>query len=147
MELTINFENWPELYHKLNEMIRGLPTIATPTQPSDPVPTAKATENIVPQLQPAMQASVAPDQRPVTVFPGMPVTPTQATVPAAPAAMPTTYTPEQINAACTPLIDAGRYGELKQIISEQFGVSGISVMTAEQLAQFVTIIRGMGALI
>lgn len=111
---------------------------ALPDVPAAAPTTSATSAPVVPPQPPSIpafdtQAHVTPPQAPA------------APATAAPAATPTIYTPEQVNAACAPLIDAGRVAELKAILKDQFGVNSLQVMTPEQLAEFVVVVRGLGA--
>ena len=105
----------------------------------------------------ALQAQNSPVSSPI-VQPVMPtqnvqtvdsVTPVQQTAPinpvqTAPVAQPQTYTIEQIQTACAPLMDAGKQQELVGLLA-QFGVQSLPQLPKEQYGAFATALRGLGA--
>lgn len=77
------------------------------------------------------------------------VTPMQQTAPikpvqTTPVAQPQTYTIEQIQTACAPLMDAGKQQELVGLLA-QFGVQSLPQLPKEQYGAFATALRGLGA--
>lgn len=62
----------------------------------------------------------------------------------APVAQPQTYTIEQIQTACAPLMDAGKQQELIGLLA-QFGVQALPQLPKEQYGAFATALRGLGA--
>lgn len=116
----------------------------------DTVDTAPA-----PQVQQSAPIQNAPTQNaPVQAVPisrptpaAAPIQPAPAaapTQPAAPVAQPCTYTIGQIQAACAPLMDAGKQAELVGLLA-QFGVQSLPQLSADQLGPFATALRGLGA--
>lgn len=104
-------------------------------------------------VQPQIQA--APVQAPITSAPvqapiSAPVTqavqaPAAAPLPVqAPISAARTYTIEEIQAACAPLMDAGKQAELVGLLA-QFGVQSLPQLTADQFGAFATALRGLGA--
>ncbi len=77
-----------------------------------------------------------------------PAPPTPSVTPPAPAAAPTAPTPnytlEQLAAACTPLLDAGRREELAGLLA-QFGVVALPQLPKEKYGEFATALRQLGA--
>lgn len=61
-----------------------------------------------------------------------------------PVAAPCTYTIEQIQTACAPLMDAGKQQELVNLLA-QFGVQSLPQLPPGQYGAFVTALRGLGA--
>ena len=141
---------------------------AEPVAPVLPEPT------IVPRLELALNdgtfvpAPLDPPQAPVpnsTNYPappsappaGWPMTPAQfASAQQAaqstlqgPVAMPTaaapTYSLEQLAVAATPLVDAGRGPELRNLLTGKYGVSAMTMLSKEYYGAFAMDLRAMGA--
>lgn len=120
----------PELVAALNNLATALQNSGTNAGQSPSVATPQP-------LQPATQQLVP------TVAPTTPTTP-PATVPQpAPTTVPE-YTQEQLARAATPIVDAGKAEELRNLLA-QFGVMAITELTKEQYGSFATALRGMGA--
>lgn len=104
-----------------------------------------------PVQQPALANAVPVQQSTPTVPVQQPI-PVQQTAPAinstpiqfAPVAQPCTYTVEQIQTACAPLMDAGKQQELVNLLA-QFGVQSLPQLPKEQFGAFATALRGLGA--
>ncbi len=123
----------------------------TPTAPVIPAPTRSTV------VTPPMTAPVTP-LAPVPMAPAAPVTPAAAvpTAPVAPAPVPTapvapvvptgapTYTLEQIAAAGTALVDAGKMDALLALLG-RYGVDSITKIKPEQYGAFATDLRTLGA--
>lgn len=166
MELKITIDATPMLLAALKPFAGMLCSLSTPTQhtrmstinqPPEAIGTTVAAPTMsIPQPLPPMQVTppapvvVAPVM-PVPIAPAVTVKPTVPAAPPspkpAPAAVPSTYTPEQINAACKPLMDAGRLGELRDILNKEFGVTSLKQMDAEQLTKYAQRVRELGALL
>lgn len=150
MEITVKIEA-PELasaIRSLAEAIGGqaknIPCQA-PVAPTSNAPTFVPVQQPV-QTQPPMQQPV---QQPVqTQQPGFdPVTGAATLAGQVPGSVPTTaqtYTMEQIAVAATQLVDAGRRGELVELLA-QFGVQALTALPKEQYGAFATHLRAKGA--
>lgn len=89
-----------------------------------------------------------------TAQPAPPVAPAQVPVSAAPAATPPVqaapvaaapqYTPEMIQLATAPLIDAGKGEQLKGLLAK-YGVMRVSDISMNALGAFATDLRALGA--
>lgn len=122
-------------------------------QPSPAVPAIPAYQpaSTIPTYQ--QPAPAAPISQPAPVAP--PVTPYASTTPAAPNApavpapesLPTTaptYTLNQLSAAGTQLVDAGRRQEVIDLI-HSYGVQMLQQIPPERYGEVATALRGMGA--
>lgn len=92
-------------------------------------------------------AAPATPQQPMQVQPmqPMPVAPTPAPQPAAvPVAGAPTYTMEQIMQAGATLMDAGRMDDLTALLGK-FNVQAVMDLNENQLGQFATELRALGA--
>lgn len=107
-------------------------------------PNVSQAQNI-PVSSPVVQ-SVIPTQNVQTAAPVVPVQQTAPINPiqTAPVAQPQTYTIEQIQTACAPLMDAGKQQELIGLLA-QFGVQALPQLPKEQYGAFATALRGLGA--
>lgn len=97
---------------------------------------------------PVMQQSAATPQYTPAAAPAIPLSQSQASAaPAAsfvPTAAPQTFTVEQLAAAASALVDAGRVGELQALLAK-YGVPGLPQLPPDQLGAFATDLRAMGA--
>lgn len=94
------------------------------TAPAQPVPTQQTAPVNMEQVQPA------------------PVTPPRGQTPV-PTAQPS-YTMEDLSKAGMTLMDSGRQGELRNLLT-QFGVQSLPELPKEQYGAFATALRGLGA--
>lgn len=109
-----------------------------PAVPNPPV-------NAVPVQPPVQQQLVPP--APVAPQPSIPVTaPAPQPVPAAaiPTAVPKQYTLPELQAACGPLMDAGKMDELSAII-QAFGVTSLMDLPADKYGELAVQLRALGA--
>lgn len=116
------------------------PVQAAPTQTA-PVQTAPV------QTAPVQAAPVqaAPVQAaPVQMAPIQTAPVQTAPVQTTPAVTSCTYSIEQIQSACAPLMDAGKQAELVGLLA-QFGVQSLPMLPPEQYGAFATALRGLGA--
>lgn len=127
MEIQMTISVSAELAKKITEILTAENAVPEPQ-----------TVHIAPAQSTVEQHSV-PDQN---VQPAPPVSVPIA--PIAPVAPPCTYTIEQIQTACAPLMDAGKQQELINLLS-QFGVQSLPQLPKEQYGAFATALRGMGA--
>lgn len=111
--------------------------------------TAKAAQPTAPQqpmqVQPQQpqQQMAAPLQQPLPTAPqAAPVT--QPAAAPVPIAQPPKYTVDQIMAAGATLMDAGKTNELLGLL-QRFGVQAVMDLKEEQLGQFATALRELGA--
>lgn len=144
MTMTVTFNSFDEMVdfaRSLTGQVHGTAVQPVPVQetsqtsvPTASVPTAPAAS--------APAASVAP----VPIAPATPAAVPTAPVTPAPA-VPTsthTYTPDELEKAAMPLMDAGKQQELIGLV-HQFGASSIPELRPEQYGAFATALRGMGA--
>ena len=118
---------------------------ATPVQTAPVQTTPVQTAPI--QTAPVQTASVqtAPVQTaPVQTAPVQTAPVQAAPVQMAPAVTSCTYSIEQIQSACAPLMDAGKQAELVGLLA-QFGVQSLPMLPPEQYGAFATALRGLGA--
>ena len=167
MDLNINvkikLDETPELLNTLTtfcEVVRAvapltmtahtvadIPTSAAPVEsrPLQPVPEPAQVIMQQPAAQPvAMQQPAA---QPVAMQqPAAQPVPIQHPAPAAavPTAAPKQYTLPEIQAACGPLMDAGKMNELAEVI-KSFGVASLMELPADQYGNLVIKLRALGA--
>lgn len=110
---------------------------AQPYQPSTPVSQPAPAQPSVPVSQPAPTTPYAPQAQQ-----GAPIN-QPAPTGTVPTAQPT-YSVDQLAVAATPLVDAGRGGELTQLL-QQFGVQALTQLPPERYGEFATALRGLGA--
>lgn len=109
-----------------------------PAVPNPPV-------NAVPVQLPVQQQLVPP--APAAPQPSIPVTaPTPQPAPAAviPTAAPKQYTLPELQAACGPLMDAGKMDELSAII-QAFGVTSLMDLPQNKYGELAVQLRALGA--
>ena len=109
-----------------------------PAVPNPPV-------NAVPVQPPVQQQLVPP--APVAPQPSIPVTaPAPQPAPAAviPTAAPKQYTLPELQAACGPLMDAGKMDELSAII-QAFGVTSLMDLPQDKYGELAVQLRALGA--
>lgn len=138
MEIQMTISVSAELAKKITELLTSENAVPEP-QTVHIAPAQSIVEQHsgpVQNVQPIPCASTVPAQSapPVSV----PI------APIAPAAPPCTYTIDQIQTACAPLMDAGKQQELINLLS-QFGVQSLPQLPKERYGAFATALRGMGA--
>lgn len=149
MDLNINvkikLDETPELLNTLTtfcEVVRAVAPLTMTAHTVADIPTSAAPVESRP-LQPAYE----PVQAQVTMQPpaAQPVQ-MQQTAPAAavPTAAPKQYTLPEIQAACGPLMDAGKMNELAEVI-KSFGVASLMELPADQYGNLVIKLRALGA--
>lgn len=109
-----------------------------PAVPNPPV-------NAVPVQPPVQQQLVPP--APVAPQPSIPVTapaPQPAPAAAIPTAAPKQYTLPELQAACGPLMDAGKMDELSAII-QAFGVTSLMDLPQDKYGELAVQLRALGA--
>lgn len=113
------------------------PLVAPVAQPTVPVQTASAVgaAAVTPVVPTAPVIPAAPIAAPVAPAPP---------VPNVPLAQPPQYTIDQIMAAGTTLLDAGKITQLQDLL-RSFGVQAVSDLKPEQYGAFATAMREMGA--
>ena len=98
------------------------------------------------QATPAPTAPPAAPETTVSAAPVAPATPAPASVP--PAAVPTadapTYTIEELQLACAPLMDANRMGEIQSVIAK-YGATSLLDIPKEQYGALAADLRALGA--
>lgn len=138
MEIQMTISVSAELAKKITELITAENAVPEPqTVHTAPVQNPAEQSSVpVQNVQPPAFENTVPVQSapPVSV----------PTAPIAPTAPPCTYTIEQIQTACAPLMDAGKQQELIGLLS-QFGVQSLPQLPKEQYGAFATALRGMGA--
>lgn len=135
MEIQMTISVSVELAKKITELLAAENAVPEPQ-----------TVHIAPVQNPVEQNSVPVQNiQPSTIVNTAPVQPAPPlSVPTAPTAPPCTYTIEQIQTACAPLMDAGKQPELIGLLS-QFGVQSLPQLPKEQYGAFATALRGLGA--
>ena len=117
---------------------------AVPNPPVNAVP-VQPPVNAVPVQPPVQQQLVPP--APVAPQPSIPVTaPAPQPAPAAviPTAAPKQYTLPELQAACGPLMDAGKMDELSAII-QAFGVTSLMDLPQDKYGELAVQLRALGA--
>ena len=103
------------------------PAVQTP----QPVPLAPVTQNAVPAAQQTPQMAVPTAQYTTPV--------------AAPTAAPT-YTITQLQTALAPLLDAGKVGQIQQLV-QSFGVNTLMEIPPARYGEFANGLRAMGGVL
>lgn len=127
---------------------------ATPSNPQDPTlaaPSAAPAPTGAPAAPPAGPTSAYPSNNPIPTAASLPGPAPQPAAPAgfpAGAPLPTSpgpqYTVDQIMAAGATLMDAGKAGELMNLLAS-FNVPAVTALKPEQLGAFATALRQLGA--
>lgn len=147
MDLNINvkikLDETPELLNTLTtfcEVVRAVAPLTMTAHTVADIPTSAAPVESRP-LQPVPEPAQVIMQQPAA----QPV-PIQHPAPAAavPTAAPKQYTLPEIQAACGPLMDAGKMNELAEII-KSFGVASLMELPADQYGNLVIKLRALGA--
>jgi len=137
MEFTITIRGLDAIASAITLLAQSKQGQAMTSVPAS-LPTATA-PIVTAVIQPPTQSAPAPIQTaPAPILTAPTVIPT---------AVPTstnTYSIPQLQQACAPLVDAGRQGELVQLINS-FGVQALTNIPLERLGEFATALRGMGA--
>jgi len=152
MEITVKIEA-PELASAIRTLaeaiggqVKNIPG-PIPTTPITAEFTAPMAQPVTAPVTPAPMTPTAPAMPlapPAT--PAMPLVQPPVPGPAA-GTVPTTaqtYTMEQLAVAATQLVDAGRRGELVNLLAA-FGVQALTALPKEQYGNFATQLRAMGA--
>ena len=150
MNIQMTITVTPEQAAKIAEILSDKNTAAETTVSQSPnAPMGTQTVQPVAPVQ-NVQPIVPVNPAPVSAIPN-PAAPINPTVPvntapiqSVPVAAPCTYTIEQIQAACAPLMDAGKQQELVNLLA-QFGVPSLPQLPPEQYGAFVTALRALGA--
>lgn len=147
MDLNINvkikLDETPELLNTLTtfcEVVRAVAPLTMTAHTVADIPTSAApveSRPLQPVPEPAQVIMQQPAAQPVQM---------QQTAPAAavPTAAPKQYTLPEIQAACGPLMDAGKMNELAEII-KSFGVASLMELPADQYGNLVIKLRALGA--
>ncbi len=147
MDLNINvkikLDETPELLNTLTtfcEVVRAVAPLTMTAHTVADIPTSAAPVESRP-LQPVPEPAQVIMQQPAA----QPV-PIQHPAPAAavPTAAPKQYTLPEIQAACGPLMDAGKMNELAEVI-KSFGVASLMELPADQYGNLVIKLRALGA--
>lgn len=147
MDLNINvkikLDETPELLNTLTtfcEVVRAVAPLTMTAHTVADIPTPAAPVESSP-LQPVPEPAQVTMQPPAA----QPV-PIQQPAPAAavPTAAPKQYTLPEIQAACGPLMDAGKMNELAEVI-KSFGVASLMELPADQYGNLVIKLRALGA--
>lgn len=129
-----------------------MPDAPRKAQPSETVSTPEKVyvDEPIP-AKPAQTASapIAPSAALETTVPAAPVAPaTPAPTSVPPAAVPTavapTYTVEELQVACAPLLDAGHMADLQQILTK-FGATSLLDVPKERYGALAAELRTLGA--
>lgn len=147
MDLNINvkikLDETPELLNTLTtfcEVVRAVAPLTMTAHTVADIPTSAApveSRPLRPVPEPAQVIMQQPAAQPV---------PIQHPAPAAavPTAAPKQYTLPEIQAACGPLMDAGKMNELAEVI-KSFGVASLMELPADQYGNLVIKLRALGA--
>lgn len=145
--ITVDFKDFMEMKEFARELladereitVRG-PMLQTPA------PAQTVAQQVPPPVQQPLATVTVPTQPPVTAPTPPPVTQPMP-IPVTPPVVPTTaasYTPDDLAKAAMTLMDAGRQGELMQLLAS-FGVESLPALPQTQYGAFATALRGMGA--
>jgi len=148
MNVTINITASPELLgvlHSLATAVSGVKLNQVETAPVQQAPAQQQTQQAPVQQAPVQQAPVQPpvQQPPMQQSTQQPTQTPDPLVSSVPTTAPT-YAMEQLAVAATQLVDAGRRGELLQLLGS-FGVQALTALPKEQYGNFATALRQMGA--
>ncbi len=147
MDLNINvkikLDETPELLNTLTtfcEVVRAVAPLTMTAHTVADIPTPAApveSRPLTPVSEPAQVTMQPPAAQPVAM---------QQPAPAAavPTAAPKQYTLPEIQAACGPLMDAGKMNELAEVI-KSFGVASLMELPADQYGNLVIKLRALGA--
>lgn len=142
VQININGADATEALSELAALAKGISS-STPTVPQIQAPVQPAPTMVSPQ-----QAAQAYQQQQPAYTP--PVVPTAVPTHPAPGVVPTAPTPaysmEQLGVAATPLVDAGRAGELTAWLGQR-GAAALSQLDPSLYGEFATYLRGLGAAI
>lgn len=149
INLKITLDETPALINTLSAFTAVLQelhpdfekTFGAKVPPAVPNPSV----NAVPVQPPVQQQLVPP--APVAPQPSIPVTaPAPQPAPAAviPTAAPKQYTLPELQAACGPLMDAGKMDELSAII-QAFGVTSLIDLPQDKYGELAVQLRALGA--
>lgn len=157
MDLNINvkikLDETPELLNTLTtfcEVVRAVAPLTMTAHTVADIPTSAApveSRPLQPVPEPAQVIMQQPAAQPVAMQqPAAQPVPIQHPAPAAavPTAAPKQYTLPEIQAACGPLIDAGKMNELAEVI-KSFGVASLMELPADQYGNLVIKLRALGA--
>lgn len=148
MNIQMTITVTPEQAAKIAEILSDKNTAAEPTAPtqqSAPIQQAQPSAPIQNVQPTAPTNSVPVSYAQNTAAPINQAAPVNAApIQSAPIAAPSKYTIGQIQAACAPLMDAGKQQELVNLLA-QFGVQSLPQLPPEQYGAFVTALRGLGA--
>lgn len=145
MEFTLTITGKPEEIKKvIDSLSETSATVSvhpiTKQEPlSAPTPTDAPVQPATPPQVPTTNSSITPTPTAVPVQSAIP-----ATTPSAVPTAPQTYTFDQLAVAATQLVDAGRVGEVQQLLAS-FGVQALTMLPKEQYGAFATALRQMGA--
>lgn len=149
MDLNINvkikLDETPELLNTLTTFCEVVRAVAPLTMTSHTV--ADIQTPAVPVESSPLQPAPEPVQSQVTMQPpaAQPVAMQQpAPAAAVPTAAPKQYALAEIQAACGPLMDAGKMNELAEVI-KSFGVASLMELPADQYGNLVIKLRALGA--
>lgn len=157
MDLNINvkikLDETPELLNTLTtfcEVVRAVAPLTMTAHTVADIPTSAApveSRPLQPVPEPAQVIMQQPAAQPVAMQqPAAQPVPIQHPAPAAavPTAAPKQYTLPEIQAACGPLMDAGKMNELAEVI-KSFGVASLMELPADQYGNLVIKLRALGA--
>lgn len=103
---------------------------------------AESTAAQTPTLQPAQQQQLIPPA-PMAPQPSLPVTPAPQSA-AVPTAAPKQYTLAEIQAACAPLMDAGKTDQLSDVM-KSMGVNSLMELPEAKYGELAVKLRALGA--
>lgn len=137
-QITVVYKDFDDMLATAQQLVAGLGTThqnrGVQKQETAPAAQTQQKSESAAQMQQAtvptvpVQQATAPPAQPVPVIP----TSTRA------------YTLEELQQAATPLMDAGKYAELQNLL-KSFGASSLIGLPPEQYGNFATALRGLGA--
>ena len=132
MGITVEFKDFEEMVDFARQLIGGSVTATTGfVQPVQEAPTQQeAPQTNSAKGVPVQQSTSAPQTAPTTTNPVQTST--------------TDYTMDDLANAAMTLMDAGRQGDLLNLLA-QFGVDALPSLPQEQFGAFATALRGLGA--
>lgn len=135
-----------DVYVKAAEPPAQASPVAQTQAPAAPAAATTAAAMQAPITQPAAPAQAQQAPTPPSVTP-MQTPPAAQVAPAVAPVVPTTsrsYTREDLQLAAAPLMDAGKFNELQNLL-RQFNATSLIDLPADQYGAFATALRGIGA--
>ena len=145
MGITVEFKSYEEMVAFAHQLIGKSEAYVQPVQETPAQQEAPQTTVTIAQPQTQQQVTYRQQTNPVKEAPAQAQQtqqPVQTTNPVQTSS--TDYTMDDLAKAAMTLMDAGRQGELLNLLA-QFGVDALPSLPQEQYGAFATALRGLGA--